>query len=190
MPRLDALFIDYLGAADTPYTRAVTRKAFTAAVACAMMPGSKYDNMLILAGFQGLGKISITLSAVNILKYFRWQVSKVLVVAPWQKEAARWDHLRHLRISTVLGSTVNFIQHEIPVMLDAKAGTMTSLSGICCWRWTRTSSRRAPPGSWWENFCSIATELSTTMTAKWSRSMAASWRPMWSCWSSLMGSIA
>lgn len=60
----------------------------------------------------GLGKTSITLSAVNILKYFRWQVSKVLVVAPkkvaeatWQKEAARWDHLQHLRISTVLGST-------------------------------------------------------------------------------------
>lgn len=59
----------------------------------------------------GLGKTSITLSAVNILKYFRWQVSKVLVVAPkkvaeatWQKEAARWDHTQHLRISTVLGS--------------------------------------------------------------------------------------
>jgi len=59
----------------------------------------------------GLGKTSITLSAVNILKYFRWQVAKVLVVAPkkvaegtWQKEAARWDHLQHLRISTVLGS--------------------------------------------------------------------------------------
>ena len=60
----------------------------------------------------GLGKTSITLSAVNILKYFRWQVSRVLVVAPkkvaeatWQKEAARWDHLQHLRISTVLGIT-------------------------------------------------------------------------------------
>ncbi len=60
----------------------------------------------------GLGKTSITLSAINILKYFRWQVCKVLVVAPkkvaeatWQKEAARWDHLEHLRISTVLGNT-------------------------------------------------------------------------------------
>ena len=59
----------------------------------------------------GLGKTSITLSAVNILKYFRWQVAKVLVVAPkkvaeatWQKEAARWDHTQHLRISTVPGS--------------------------------------------------------------------------------------
>lgn len=30
----------------------------------------------------GLGKTVITLSAVNILKYFRWQVQKVLVVAP------------------------------------------------------------------------------------------------------------
>lgn len=60
----------------------------------------------------GLGKTVITLTAVNILKYFRWQVAKVLVVAPkkvaeatWSKEAAKWDHLRHLRISTVLGST-------------------------------------------------------------------------------------
>mgnify|MGYP003378633925 CR=1 FL=1 len=59
----------------------------------------------------GLGKTSITLSAINILKYFRWQVQKVLVVAPkkvaeatWQKEARRWDHLQHLRFSTVLGS--------------------------------------------------------------------------------------
>ena len=59
----------------------------------------------------GLGKTVITLSAVNILKYFRWQVAKVLVVAPkkvaeatWSKEAAKWDHLQHLRVSTVLGS--------------------------------------------------------------------------------------
>ena len=60
---------------------------------------------------KGLGKTVITLTAVNTLKYFRWQVSKVLVVAPktvaeatWSKEAAKWDHLRHLRISVVLGS--------------------------------------------------------------------------------------
>ena len=36
--RLDALLIDYLGAADTPYVRAVTRKAFTAAVSLALEP--------------------------------------------------------------------------------------------------------------------------------------------------------
>lgn len=58
-PRLDTLFIDYLGASDTPYNRAVTRKAFTAAVARAMNPGRKFDNMIILAGPQGIGKSTL-----------------------------------------------------------------------------------------------------------------------------------
>ena len=65
----------------------------------------------------GLGKTVITLSAVNILKYFRWQVQKVLVVAPkkvaeatWSKEAAKWDHLQHLRTSVVLGSATKRIK--------------------------------------------------------------------------------
>lgn len=30
----------------------------------------------------GLGKTSITLSAINILKYFKWNIAKALVVAP------------------------------------------------------------------------------------------------------------
>ena len=59
IPRLDTMFVDYLGAADRPYTRAVTRKAFTAAVARAMEPGCKYDTMLILAGPQGIGKSTL-----------------------------------------------------------------------------------------------------------------------------------
>ena len=59
VPRLDTLFIDYLGAVDKPYVRAVTRKAFTAAVARALQPGCKYDTMLILTGKQGLGKSTL-----------------------------------------------------------------------------------------------------------------------------------
>ncbi|ERI92287.1 Virulence-associated protein E [Clostridiales bacterium oral taxon 876 str. F0540] len=54
--RLDTLLIDYLGAADTAYTRAVMRKSLAAAVARAMTPGCKYDYMPILAGPQGIGK--------------------------------------------------------------------------------------------------------------------------------------
>jgi len=54
--RLDTLLIDYLGANDTPYTRAVIRKSLVAAVARAMTPGCKYDYMPILVGPQGLGK--------------------------------------------------------------------------------------------------------------------------------------
>ena len=57
--RLDTLFIDYLGAADTPYTRAVARKSLCAAVARAMQPGIKYDTMPILAGPQGIGKSTL-----------------------------------------------------------------------------------------------------------------------------------
>lgn len=59
----------------------------------------------------GLGKTVITLTAINELKYHRFQVARCLVVAPkkvaeatWATEAAKWDHLRHLRIIPVLGS--------------------------------------------------------------------------------------
>lgn len=65
----------------------------------------------------GLGKTSITLSAINILRYYKWAISKVLVVAPkkvaegtWSKEAAKWDHLKHLRVSPVLGSSAKRIK--------------------------------------------------------------------------------
>lgn len=59
VPRLDTLFIDYLGADDTPYTRAVTRKSFVAAVARAYNPGVKYDTMPILSGPTGGGKSTL-----------------------------------------------------------------------------------------------------------------------------------
>lgn len=57
--RLDTLFIDYLGASDSPYVRAAARKSLVAAVARAMTPGIKYDTMPILAGPQGLGKSTL-----------------------------------------------------------------------------------------------------------------------------------
>lgn len=56
LPRLDTLFIDFLGAPDTPYTRAVTRKMWVAAVKRALVPGAKFDQMLVLSGGQGVGK--------------------------------------------------------------------------------------------------------------------------------------
>lgn len=58
-PRLDTLFIDYLGAEDSEYTRAVTRKCFVAAVARVMRPGCKYDPMVVLVGKQGRHKSTI-----------------------------------------------------------------------------------------------------------------------------------
>ncbi|WP_312635118.1 DEAD/DEAH box helicase [Oscillibacter sp.] len=70
------------------------------------------DPALGLFQDMGLGKTVETLTAVNDLWYNRWQVSRVLVVAPkkvaeatWQNEAQRWDHLQHLRIVSVLGTS-------------------------------------------------------------------------------------
>ena len=58
--RLETLFIDYLGAEDTAYTRATTRKIFVAAVARAMTERPvKFDNMIILTGPQGIGKSTL-----------------------------------------------------------------------------------------------------------------------------------
>lgn len=65
----------------------------------------------------GLGKTIITLSAIYQLKYNLFQVRKVLIIAPkkvaeatWQREAAKWDGVGILRISTVLGSLNKRVQ--------------------------------------------------------------------------------
>lgn len=59
----------------------------------------------------GLGKTVITLTAIADLKYNRFEVSRVLVIAPkkvaeatWSKEASKWDQLKLLRLITVLGT--------------------------------------------------------------------------------------
>lgn len=54
--RVDTLFIDYIGAEDTDYIRAVTRKWMCGAVARVMVPGIKFDTAIVLYGAQGLGK--------------------------------------------------------------------------------------------------------------------------------------
>ena len=69
------------------------------------------DKQLGLFLDMGLGKTSITLTAINDLKYNRFQVNKVLVIAPkkvaedtWTREQEKWDHLKLLRVVPVLGS--------------------------------------------------------------------------------------
>lgn len=57
--RAESLLIDYLGADDNIYTRAVTRKLLAAAVRRIRQPGVKFDNMLVLVGPQGCGKSHI-----------------------------------------------------------------------------------------------------------------------------------
>lgn len=75
------------------------------------------DTALGLYLDMGLGKTVITLTAIADLEYNRFQVSRALVIAPkkvaeatWQREASKWDHLRHLRFSTILGSEAKRIR--------------------------------------------------------------------------------
>ena len=62
----------------------------------------------------GLGKTVITLTAIDELMNDRFEVSRVLVIAPlrvakdtWSRESKKWDHLKHLRISKILGSAAD-----------------------------------------------------------------------------------
>ena len=59
IPRVETLLVDYLGAEDTPYVRAVTRKTLCAAVNRVLHPGCKFDCMLVLNGPQGIGKSTL-----------------------------------------------------------------------------------------------------------------------------------
>lgn len=70
----------------------------------------------------GMGKTVSTLTAIDNL-LFLGEVCKVLVIAPlrvaedtWSTEVEKWDHLKHLRISKILGTKK---QRQEALMKDA-----------------------------------------------------------------------
>lgn len=104
--RLDKLFIDYLGAADTEYVRAVTRKAFVAAVARAKTPGCKFDHMTILTGIQGLGKSTLLKKMgrdwfSDSIKTFEGKESSELVQGVWLVELGELEAFNRSEIGRV-----------------------------------------------------------------------------------------
>lgn len=65
----------------------------------------------------GLGKTVTTLTAIRELKYNRFEVRKVLIIAPkkvaegtWTREKDKWEHTKILRVSQVLGSQAKRIR--------------------------------------------------------------------------------
>jgi SNF2 family DNA or RNA helicase len=75
------------------------------------------DESLGLLLDMGLGKTISVLTAINDLKYNRFAISKALVIAPkkvaeatWNKEVAKWDHLKMLRVVKVLGTAAKRIK--------------------------------------------------------------------------------
>ena len=106
VPRLETLFIDYLGAVDSPYNRAVCRKAFTAAVARAMEPGCKYDTMVILTGPQGIGK-STLLDRMSkgwfndSIRSFEGKEASELLQGVWLVEISELDAFRRTDVARI-----------------------------------------------------------------------------------------
>lgn len=65
----------------------------------------------------GLGKTVSTLTAINYLMNDYCEINSVLVIAPkrvtesvWQEEAEKWDHLKYLRFSKIVGSEAKRIE--------------------------------------------------------------------------------
>jgi predicted P-loop ATPase len=106
VPRLDTLVIDYLGAEDNIYTRAVTRKAFTAAVARAMTPGIKFDSMTILSGPQGIGKSTLLQKMSkgwfnDSIRTFEGKEASELLQGVWLVEVSELDAFRRTDVSRI-----------------------------------------------------------------------------------------
>ena len=104
--RLDTLFVDYLGAEDSDYTRAVTRKSFVAAVARAMQPGTKFDQMLIISGPQGIGKSTILDKMSrgwfnDSIRTFEGKEASELLQGVWIVEVAELDAFRRSDVSRI-----------------------------------------------------------------------------------------
>lgn len=114
--RLDCLFIDYLGAADTPYVRAVTRKAFVAAVTRAMIPGTKYDTMPVLNGAQGLGKTTLIQKMgkswfTNSVETFEGKEAAELLQGNWIVEIGEMGAYNRSDLNTIKGFLSRTFDH-------------------------------------------------------------------------------
>ena len=106
VPRLDTLFIDYLGAVDNEYNRAVCRKSFTAAVTRVMSPGCKFDQMLILCGPQGIGKSTILDKMSrgwfnDSIRTFEGKEASELLQGVWLVEVAELDAFRRTDVARI-----------------------------------------------------------------------------------------
>jgi len=114
--------------------------------------------LIMLRPFPGHGswETVIALTAINDLKYNRFAISKVLVIAPkkvaeatWSKEAAKWDHLQLLRVIPVLGSKQKRIRAlntpQISMLSTVKTSPgwwniIATPGRLTWWWWTKMSS--------------------------------------------------
>ncbi len=105
-PRIETWLIDFLGADDTAYVRAVSTRWLISAVARILLPGTKVDHVLILEGNQGLLKST----ALRMLapKWFTDELDAIgskdaagQLLGVWIVELAELDALGRAEIARV-----------------------------------------------------------------------------------------
>lgn len=104
--RVESIFIDYLGAADNPYTRKITRITLIGAVARIFEAGCKFDTMLVLAGPQGCGKSYIINKLAkdwgsDTITYLKGREAYEELQGFWIIEFAELDALKKADIETI-----------------------------------------------------------------------------------------
>jgi predicted P-loop ATPase len=104
-PRIDKWLIDYLGAPDTPYTRAIGPRSLISAVARIYKPGCKVDTMPVLEGPQGRKK-SMALCMLSE-PWFTDQLSaltakdaKLEMAGVWLIEVAEMEAINRATVGT------------------------------------------------------------------------------------------
>lgn len=104
----------------------------------------------------GMGKSAITLAGIDHLMFDRFDISRVLVVAPlkvaentWTDEVEKWDDFRHLRLVRILGTAeqrrqalqqeadIYIINRENFQWLMEQYGTYTDKTRRSGWRWKK-----------------------------------------------------
>lgn len=85
----------------------------------------------------GLGKTVSTLTAINALMYDYCEINSVLIIAPkrvaesvWQEEAEKWDHLKHLTFSKIIGTQQKRIE-AIKTKADVYIISRDNIAWLC-----------------------------------------------------------
>ena len=86
----------------------------------------------------GLGKTVSTLTAINYLMFDYLEINSVLVIAPkrvaesvWQEEAEKWDHLKHLRFSKIIGTQKQRIYAITETKADIYIISRDNIAWLC-----------------------------------------------------------
>lgn len=108
-PRIDQFAVEYLGAQDTPYARAVGAKTLIAGVARTLQPGCKVDTMLVLDAPQGRFKST----AIEVLVGKAWFTDQlpdlrtkdaaVQLQGPWIIEIGELAAMKREEVETIKG---------------------------------------------------------------------------------------